>query len=484
MDGAQRFGRYTVTGTLGRGAMGHVYAAVDDVLGRSVAVKTLHGGHTGLAARMLDERFRAEARAVAALNHPGIVQVYDIDLAAEPPYLVMERMVGPSLKERFETGPMPANELRALGIQIARALAAAHSAGIVHRDVKPANILVGGPGAWKLADFGVAHVPDSSLTMTGQFVGSPAYAPPEALLRGQSTAAGDIFGLGATLYYGAAGRWPRADATSGGLLAPVPSVRELAPHLPEDLIATIDRAVEIEPARRPTAADLADALAGGLAPRTNAAVETQFVPDATSDGSRPRVATQPASVHTAFLGDPSQDSRRLDARTPAAGIQTAFVADSTHGPLPRAPTPVPVPPKRWKPWTIGAGALALLVIVAAVASKPKSSAPGAAPSFTPATSPIDSSTGPEALPLREAPTSEEPALEQPPPGQIRAVTPKMNDRRAAQDWNKVVEELYDQKFGKARKKLDEWERRWGETAETRSLRQQLDSLPRELLEGD
>ncbi len=142
MEDARRFGRYTVTGTLGRGAMGQVYAAVDDVLGRAVAVKTLHGGATGLAARMLDERFRLEARAVAALSHPGIVQVYDLDLTAVPPYLVMERMVGPSLKERFEQGPLTANEVRSLGIQIASALAAAHAAGIVHRDVKPALFII------------------------------------------------------------------------------------------------------------------------------------------------------------------------------------------------------------------------------------------------------------------------------------------------------------------------------------------------------
>src|SRR5688500_11130809 len=138
--------------------MGLVYAAVDEVLGRAVAVKTLVAQTTGLGARIADERFRLEARAIAALNHPGIVHVYDIDLSANPPYLVMERVAGPSLKERFEAGPLPANELRALGIQIALALAAAHAAGIVHRDVKPANILIAGPNLWKLADFGVAHV--------------------------------------------------------------------------------------------------------------------------------------------------------------------------------------------------------------------------------------------------------------------------------------------------------------------------------------
>ncbi|MGN6103804.1 MAG: serine/threonine-protein kinase, partial [Kofleriaceae bacterium] len=350
MDGAHRFGRYTVTGTLGSGAMGCVYAAVDDVLGRAVAVKTLRGGATGLGARVLDERFRLEARAIAALNHPGIVQVYDIDLAAEPPYLVMERMAGPSLREHFATGPLAIHELRALGIQIARALAAAHAAGIVHRDVKPANILVAGPGAWKLADFGVAHVPDSSLTMTGQFIGSPAYAPPEALLRGQSTAAGDVFGLGATLYYGAAGRWPRADATNGALLAPLPSVRELAPHLPEDLIAILDRAVALEPERRPTAAELADALARASVHASPRIVETQFVPDATAAGARVRV---PAN-ETAFVPD--------ETRAREATAATVFVADTT--PTTTPPAAASARSRRYAWIGGGGGVLALVVVLA------------------------------------------------------------------------------------------------------------------------
>jgi tRNA A-37 threonylcarbamoyl transferase component Bud32 len=255
------FGRYRVTGTLGAGAMGEVYCAVDEVLGREVAVKTLRGNASGLAARILDERFRLEARAIAALHHPGVVQVFDIDLSADPPYLVMERVAGPTLKEHLARGPLDELELRALGIQIGRALAAAHAAGVVHRDVKPANILAAGTDTWKLADFGVAHVPDSSLTMTGQFVGSPAYAPPEALVRGQSGTPGDVYGLGATLYEAAAGRWPRADATTGGLLAPMPPLRSLVPALLPELAEAIDRAVAIEPERRPSAAELADAIA-------------------------------------------------------------------------------------------------------------------------------------------------------------------------------------------------------------------------------
>jgi len=259
----QAFGRYRVTSTLGAGAMGEVFLAVDDVLGREVAIKTLRGGLAkgGLGARILDERFRHEARAIAQLAHPAIVQVFDLDPTADPPYLVMERVAGPSLKERLAAGALPVHEARAMGIQIANALATAHAAGIVHRDVKPANILVAGPVNWKLADFGVAHVPDSSLTITGQFVGSPAYAPPEALVKGVASPAGDVYGLGATLYQALAGTWPRLDATTSGLLAPTPPLRSVVPELPLELAEAIDRAVDIDADKRPTAEQLAMALA-------------------------------------------------------------------------------------------------------------------------------------------------------------------------------------------------------------------------------
>src|SRR5688572_31858631 len=118
--------------------MGEVYEAIDDVLGREIAIKTLRG-ESGSTARFIDDRFRNEARAIAQFSHPGVVQVFDIDLSADPPYLVMERVAGPSLSERLKAGPLTADEVVALGIQIARALAAAHNAGVVHRDVKPSN---------------------------------------------------------------------------------------------------------------------------------------------------------------------------------------------------------------------------------------------------------------------------------------------------------------------------------------------------------
>jgi serine/threonine-protein kinase len=326
--------------------MGDVYAAVDEALGREVAVKTLRGNSSPLGARILDERFRLEARAIAALHHPGVVQVFDIDLSADPPYLVMERVAGPSLKERLAGGALGVDELRTLGIQIARALAAAHAAGIVHRDVKPANILAGGSGLWKLADFGVAHVPDSSLTMTGQFVGSPAYAPPEAVLRGQSGAPGDVYGLGATLYEAAAGRWPRVESTGGALLAPLPPLRDLAPGLPVHVAAAIDRAVALEPDHRPSAAELADALAGaetvpGSVARAALTVPVARAASAMADHRLRWGRWGRLALGAAILLALAAIASRGSSKAPLAPIAPALPSLAPTAPAPGTPTSPP-----------------------------------------------------------------------------------------------------------------------------------------------
>jgi serine/threonine protein kinase len=420
---AQTFGRYRVTGTLGKGAMGEVYLAVDEVLGREVAVKTLKSGTTGLGARLLDERFRLEARAIASFAHPGVVQVFDIDLAADPPYLVMERVSGPSLKERLAERTLVDREVRALGIQIANALAAAHAVGVVHRDVKPANILAAGDGAWKLADFGVAHVPDSSLTITGQFVGSPAYAPPEALLRGQLGPAGDIYGLGATIYQAIAGRWPRSDSDTGALLAPVPPLASIAPSVAPAVADIIDRAVAMEPEKRPTAAEFAAALA--------------------------RAASQPIAVSSPSLPPPEQTEF----------VSSQFGASPVS--LPAAPTPAKN--QKWQKYAFMAGLLAIIVVI--VISRRSPSPPSVGPSHrpTPGVLPPPQPTGPHT---------------------INAAQPPINSHKAAKDWNKIVDKLHDHDFAEARKKLDEFERKHGSSPETRSLAAQLDSLPPEAYEDD
>jgi serine/threonine-protein kinase len=255
-----QFGRFRATAELGAGAMGAVYRARDEVLGREVAIKTLHARND----ESLRERFFHEARAISVLAHPNVVGIFDMGTREGAPYLVMELASGGSLKQRLATGAMPLDEVRSLGIQIAHALAAAHGKQILHRDVKPANILLGPTKTWKLADFGIARLPDSQLTSAGQFLGSPSYAAPESLLRSEFSPASDVYGLGVTLYEALTGALPHGEldfATMqrrGEVDAARPSVRIA---IPGSIDAAIARALSRDPSSRPTAAELARLLA-------------------------------------------------------------------------------------------------------------------------------------------------------------------------------------------------------------------------------
>jgi serine/threonine-protein kinase len=253
-------GRFQVVAELGAGAMGTVYRANDAVLGRAVAIKTLHAANQ-IGVR---ERFVREARAISAVHHPNILAIYDAGTEGDTPYLVMELAPGGTLRDRIAAGPLAVDTVRQIGIQISRALGAAHAAHILHRDVKPANILCAHDGTWKLADFGIARLPDSSLTITGQFLGSPSYAAPEALRAGQFSPASDVYGLGATLYEALTGSPPYGSHDMASLIrkleheAPPRPTRAAVPGALSDAIMA---ALEHEPVRRPSAEQLAHALA-------------------------------------------------------------------------------------------------------------------------------------------------------------------------------------------------------------------------------
>jgi serine/threonine-protein kinase len=240
--------------------MGTVFRAHDDVLGRDVAIKVLSAdGDLGVR-----ERFVREARAIGAVLHPNILAVYDAGDSGTTPYLVMELAAGGTLRDRIKGGALPVETVREVGIQIARALGAAHAANIIHRDVKPANILCTQAGTWKLADFGIARTPDSTLTVTGQFLGSPSYAAPESLRAGEFSAASDVYSLAATLYEALAGETPHGTHDMQSIVrklehdaAPLSAKREV----PGPLGAAIMAALSRDPAKRPSAAELAAELA-------------------------------------------------------------------------------------------------------------------------------------------------------------------------------------------------------------------------------
>jgi len=217
MDLPARIGRYDVERLLGQGGMGRVLLARDTVLGREVALKVLRDdlGLTPELKEQLVDRMRQEARAAAALSHPAMVTLHDMGEDEHVGlYLVFERIVGPTLRERLhEKGPLPPTEVAQLARALGSALTHAHEAGVVHRDVKPENVMLSPVGP-KLTDFGIARLPDSTLTRASTVLGTPAYSAPEALASGAFGAHSDQFSLAATLYEALTGKraFPGDDA--------------------------------------------------------------------------------------------------------------------------------------------------------------------------------------------------------------------------------------------------------------------------------
>jgi eukaryotic-like serine/threonine-protein kinase len=259
-------GRYELQELVGVGGMSNVYRARDLLLERMVALKLLHD-------RFADdeeyvERFRREARSAARLSHPGIVTVIDRGEQDGHQYIVFEHVPGETLKQLVDReGPLPVDVALDLALQMGRALAFAHERGLIHRDVKPQNVLLNGDRRAKVTDFGIARVMDvDGMTTTGAVVGTSHYMAPEQAKGEQVDAQSDVYGLGAVLY----------ELLSGGVPFPgdnfvtvamrhvndrLPSLLEKRPELPLRLVAAVERALEKDPTRRfPTMTAFVDEL--------------------------------------------------------------------------------------------------------------------------------------------------------------------------------------------------------------------------------
>jgi serine/threonine protein kinase len=306
--------RYALADRIATGGMAEVFDATDTRLGRPVAVKVLR--ETIADQPEMRNRMLAETRLAARLHHPNVVEVLDVGVEDGHPFLVMERLHGSTLRDhlarRVRLEPDAATDIAR---QVLAALAAAHRLGIVHRDIKPGNILRAPGRVWKVADFGIATSLNSdTLSRTGEILGSPAYLAPERLAGRRATAAADIYAVGVVLYEMLAGRRPFpgddalevAGAIREGRHAPLGEVR---PGLPRELVAAVERGMAVDPSDR---FDTSDAFSSAIEQ-----AQAQGSPLATTATVQPLEATHPLPAGHGTAGPgPLSVPLRPDRRSP------------------------------------------------------------------------------------------------------------------------------------------------------------------------
>ncbi|MGW4208545.1 serine/threonine-protein kinase [Lentzea sp. NPDC004789] len=348
-------GRYTLLERLGSGAMGVVWRARDEMLHREVAIKQLL--LPDLEPRLVEqacERAMREGRIAARLHHPNAIGVFDVVIDDGKPCLVMEYLPSRSLSEVLkERGTLPPEEAARIGAQVVAALAAAHEAGIVHRDVKPGNVLIGHNGSVKITDFGISRAAgDVSVTRTGGLAGTLAYLAPELARGAEPDPAADMFSFGATLYALTEGQPPFGRTENEfGLLYKISTGQVTPPGRSGSLTPLLTRLLAIEPAARPTAAQVAEELAAHTAGRQGrrtgvlvaavvlvllvaAAVAVPFLLDrdqsAGSGSGSPGQSTSPPAPAALTTKDVDAFVRRHFAKLPkdTAGARQDWVPES------------------------------------------------------------------------------------------------------------------------------------------------------------
>src|SRR6476659_7134872 len=364
-------GRYRLIELLGSGGMATIYRATDTGLGRDVALKLLRPEY--LRDPDFSARFRQEAQSAASLSHPNIVTVYDYGEDPSGPYIVMELIDGEDLTDILRrSGPLPPRQAARIAAGVARALAAAHGRGLVHRDVKPGNVLIGRDGQVKVVDFGIARaIAEAQVTLPGTTLGSVHYFSPEQARGEPATAASDIYSLGIVLFEMLTGSRPwEGDSAASVALArlsgPIPDPMTVRPSVPPDLAAITRRALALDPRDRwASASVLADALEATLAPGGSAAAAGAAAAVAGAAAAGPADSQAGAVAAGALVGATvvSATARPNPAGVPyAADAYAGTDTGAPGGPPPVPPTPPPPEDSGTSPWVWVAGAIALLLL--------------------------------------------------------------------------------------------------------------------------
>ena len=326
-DAAVRVGgRYRLGRKLAAGGMGAVWEGWDERLQRTVAIKRLQlePWHTEDERQVGIQRAMREARLTARLHHPNVVQVFDIVDDAQSPCLIMEYVPSSNLHQLVrDRGPLPPAEVAVIGAQIASGLAAAHAAGIVHRDMKPGNVLVTADGTAKVSDFGISHAfDDITVTSTGVLVGTPAYLAPEIVRGAAPEFAADVYSLAATLYLAVEGRAPfGTDENPIAVMHRVATGRWDEPRRAGALAPMLSRMMALEPERRPTMIEVAAGLR---------AVHQEPLPDQLTQvlsvpSPETRVAPAPVSAPMYPPGTPATQTRTDRRRLAALPLLAALL---------------------------------------------------------------------------------------------------------------------------------------------------------------
>lgn len=396
-------GRYRLEEPIASGGMGTVWRGTDELLGRLVAIKVLRADGTGstiagstsaegtgsaAAGEDFRARFRAEARSSAGLSHPNIATVFDFGDDDHHPYLVMELVEGHSLAQVLaERGALPADEVASIVGQAALALEVAHTAGVIHRDVKPANIMLTAAGLVKLTDFGIARVAAASgLTRTGEVLGTPHYLSPEQAQGQPATAASDIYALGVVGHELLTGSRPfNGESMVATALAHVTQAApELPESVPEPLRSSVMAALAKDPSARPGSGGALAAMLG------------MPVGPVTPPSGFTGAGSQPDGTEVLAAGAPSAGAtgtRSMEVGAPAATAVLAAPHSDVHDP---APGSEPGSDREGgRPWwlvPVGAAGVVLAIVVAAL------SLGGGDDSKSPATQPTTPVTSQAAAP--------------------------------------------------------------------------------------